>query len=76
MGACGLGFAVQNQNLALLDHYLNQRSVVHMNLNLMAPPPLMGKEKGVSNGKELILIKSRVKMQHKQMRDSLTTVSV
>ena len=53
VGTCGSELAVQNQNLVLLDHCLNQRSVVHMSQNLVAPPPLMGKEKGVSDGKKV-----------------------
>ena len=54
MGACGSWFAQQNRNLALLDHCLNQRSAVHLARNLVAPPPpLMGKEKGVSNGQRV-----------------------
>jgi hypothetical protein len=41
------------KNLAPLDHYLNQTSVGHMNRILVAPPPLMGKWKGVSNGQRV-----------------------
>lgn len=50
MGTCGSRFALRNRILAGFDHYLNQRSFVQILGNLVAPAPLMGEEKGVSNG--------------------------
>ena len=53
MGTCGSRFALRNRILVGLDHCLNQRSVVQMSGILVVPPPLMCKEKGVSNGQSV-----------------------
>jgi hypothetical protein len=54
MGTCGSRFALRNR---IQDyHYLNRRSFVQIPGNLVVPaPPLMGKEKGVSNGQSVNL---------------------
>ena len=53
MGTCGSRFARRNRILAGLDHCLNRRSFVQMPGIQVVPPPLMGKEKGVSNGQSV-----------------------
>ena len=53
MGTCGSRFALRNRILAGLDHCLNRRSFLQIPGIQVVPPPLMGKEKGVSNGQSV-----------------------
>ena len=53
MGTCGSRFALRNRILAGLDHRLNRRSFLQIPGIQVVPPPLMGKEKGVSNGQSV-----------------------
>ena len=53
MGTCGSRLALGNRILVGLDHLLNRRSYLQFPRIQVVPPPLMGKEKGVSNGQSI-----------------------
>ena len=62
MGTCGSRFAHRNPILAGLDYRLIRRSFLQIPRIQVVPPPLMGKEKGVSDGQSVNL--ERIKGQN------------
>ena len=53
MGTYGSRFALRNRILAGLDYRLIRRSFLQIPRIQVVPPPLMCKEKGVSNGQSV-----------------------
>jgi hypothetical protein len=62
MGTCGSRLALGNRILVGLDHLLNRRSYRQFPRIQVVPSPLMGKEKGVSDGQSVNL--ERIKGQN------------
>ena len=62
MGTCGSRFALRNRILAGLDYRLIRRSFLQIPRIQVVPPPLMGKQQGVSDGQSVNL--ERIKGQN------------